>query len=104
MIGMSYAAVPLYRLYCQVSITQMSSKLILRVDLSITVTCSSPQATGLGGAAIAGHDAEQVETMKPIRERVIKVTFNADTHASMQWNFRPQQSEIYVRFYVISYL
>ncbi|XP_062859770.1 cytochrome c oxidase assembly protein COX11, mitochondrial [Trichomycterus rosablanca] len=70
MIGMSYAAVPLYRLYCQ--------------------------ATGLGGTAIAGHDADLVEKMKPVKERVIKVTFNADTHASLQWNFRPQQSEIYV--------
>lgn len=55
------------------------------------------QATGLGGTAVAGHNADQVETMKPVRERIIKVTFNADTHASIQWNFRPQQSEIYVR-------
>lgn len=55
------------------------------------------QATGLGGTAVAGHDTEQVETMKPVKDRVIKVTFNADTHASMQWNFRPQQTEIYVR-------
>jgi len=70
MIGLSYAAVPLYRLYCQ--------------------------ASGLGGTAVAGHDAEAVETMKPVKERIIKVTFNADTHASMQWNFRPQQTEIYV--------
>ncbi|XP_033466602.2 cytochrome c oxidase assembly protein COX11, mitochondrial [Epinephelus lanceolatus] len=70
MIGLSYAAVPLYRLYCQ--------------------------ASGLGGMAVAGHDADQVETMKPVKERVLKITFNADTHASMQWNFRPQQTEIYV--------
>lgn len=70
MIGLSYAAVPLYRLYCQ--------------------------ATGLGGTAVAGHNTDQVETMKPVRDRIIKVTFNADTHASMQWNFRPQQSEIYL--------
>ncbi|MEQ2272453.1 Cytochrome c oxidase assembly protein cox11, mitochondrial [Xenotaenia resolanae] len=70
MIGLSYAAVPLYRLYCQ--------------------------ATGLGGTAVAGHDTDQVETMKPVKERVIKVTFNADTHAGIQWNFRPQQTEIYV--------
>lgn len=70
MIGLSYAAVPLYRLYCQ--------------------------AAGLGGTAVAGHDSEQVATMTPIKDRVIKVTFNADLHASMQWNFRPQQSEIYV--------
>ncbi|KAG7470432.1 cytochrome c oxidase assembly protein COX11, mitochondrial [Solea senegalensis] len=70
MIGLSYAAVPLYRLYCQ--------------------------AAGLGGTAVAGHDTDMVETMKPVKERVLKITFNADTHASMQWNFRPQQSEIYV--------
>ncbi|XP_008313204.1 cytochrome c oxidase assembly protein COX11, mitochondrial [Cynoglossus semilaevis] len=70
MIGLSYASVPLYRLYCQ--------------------------ATGLGGAAVAGHDTSVVETMKPVKERVLKVLFNADTHASMQWNFRPQQTEIYL--------
>lgn len=70
MIGLSYAAVPLYRLYCQ--------------------------ATGLGGAAVAGHDSSVVETMTPVKDRIIKVTFNADTHASIQWNFRPQQNEIYV--------
>lgn len=46
---------------------------------------------------MAGHDADQVATMKPVKERIIKVTFNADRHASMQWNFRPQQSEIFVR-------
>ncbi|NP_001133833.1 Eukaryotic translation initiation factor 4E-1A [Salmo salar] len=34
--------------------------------------------------------------MTPVMDRIIKITFNADTHASMQWNFRPQQSEIYV--------
>ncbi|XP_048461359.1 cytochrome c oxidase assembly protein COX11, mitochondrial isoform X2 [Rhincodon typus] len=70
MIGMSYAAVPLYRLYCQ--------------------------ATGLGGTAVAGHNVDQVETMEPVKDRIIKVTFNADVHASLQWNFRPQQTEIYV--------
>lgn len=59
--------------------------------------CLSHQASGLGGAAVAGHDADQVATMKPVKERIIKVTFNADQHASMQWNFRPQQTEIFVR-------
>lgn len=54
------------------------------------------QASGLGGTAVAGHNADQVETMKPVPERVIKVTFNADRHASMQWNFRPQQTEVFV--------
>lgn len=59
--------------------------------------CLSHQASGLGGTAVAGHDADQVATMKPVKERIIKVTFNADRHASMQWNFRPQQTEIFVR-------
>ncbi|KAF7247024.1 Cytochrome c oxidase assembly protein COX11, mitochondrial, partial [Varanus komodoensis] len=70
MAGLSYAAVPLYRLYCQ--------------------------ATGLGGSAVAGHASDQLETMEPIKDRIIKVTFNADVHASLQWNFRPQQTEVYV--------
>uniref|UniRef100_A0A8C2UKB9 Cytochrome c oxidase assembly protein COX11, mitochondrial n=2 Tax=Coturnix japonica TaxID=93934 RepID=A0A8C2UKB9_COTJA len=70
MVGMSYAAVPLYRLYCQ--------------------------ATGLGGTTGAGRGAERLQEMRPVKERVLKVTFNADVHAGLQWNFRPQQSEIYV--------
>ncbi|XP_008836639.1 cytochrome c oxidase assembly protein COX11, mitochondrial [Nannospalax galili] len=70
MLGASYAAVPLYRLYCQ--------------------------TTGLGGSAVAGHASDQIENMIPVKDRIIKVTFNADVHASLQWNFRPQQTEIYV--------
>ncbi|XP_063312304.1 cytochrome c oxidase assembly protein COX11, mitochondrial [Pelobates fuscus] len=70
MLGAAYAAVPLYRLYCQ--------------------------ATGLGGTAVSGHDSEQVEKMEPVKDRVIKISFNADVHASLHWNFRPQQTEVYV--------
>ncbi|XP_057388345.1 cytochrome c oxidase assembly protein COX11, mitochondrial-like [Balaenoptera acutorostrata] len=70
MLGASYAAVPLYRLYCQ--------------------------TTGLGGSAVAGHASDQIENRVPVKDRIIKVTFNADVHASLQWNFRPQQTEIYV--------
>lgn len=43
-----------------------------------------------------GHDADKVETMVKVRDRVISVRFNADTAASMRWNFRPQQTEIKV--------
>ena len=32
--------------------------------------------------------------MKPNKERRIKVRFQADTAATMQWNFRPQQTEV----------
>lgn len=34
--------------------------------------------------------------METVRERIIRVHFNADTAASMTWNFRPQQNEIKV--------
>lgn len=70
MLGASYAAVPLYRLYCQ--------------------------TTGLGGSAVAGHASDQIENMVPVKDRILKISFNADVHASLQWNFRPQQTEIYV--------
>ncbi|XP_064617704.1 cytochrome c oxidase assembly protein COX11, mitochondrial-like isoform X2 [Liolophura sinensis] len=70
MVGASYAGVPLYRIFCQ--------------------------ATGLGGQAVKGHDTGKIENMTPIKDRVISVRFNADVASSMQWNFRPQQSEVKV--------
>ncbi|XP_039264280.1 cytochrome c oxidase assembly protein ctaG-like [Styela clava] len=70
MIGVSYASVPLYRMFCQ--------------------------ATGIGGDPNIGHKTENVSTMKPIRERPITVTFNADRHAAMQWNFKPSQHRVTV--------
>ncbi|XP_074647051.1 cytochrome c oxidase assembly protein ctaG-like [Tubulanus polymorphus] len=70
MVGMSYAGVPLYRIFCQ--------------------------STGLGGQAVVGHDTEKVEGMSSNKERIIRVQFNADTASSMKWNFKPQQTEVRV--------
>ncbi|KAK7079354.1 Cytochrome c oxidase assembly protein cox11, mitochondrial, partial [Halocaridina rubra] len=67
-LGLSYAAVPLYRIFCQ--------------------------AYSYGGTVAEGHDAERVETMEKVPDRIIKVRFNADTASSMTWNFKPQQREI----------
>nr|CAG4647502.1 EOG090X0GO2 [Megafenestra aurita] len=69
-VGLSYAAVPLYRLFCQ--------------------------SYSYGGTTAAGHNAEGLENMKPNRERVLKIRFNADTSSSLTWDFKPQQSEIKV--------
>ncbi|XP_068247599.1 cytochrome c oxidase assembly protein ctaG isoform X1 [Palaemon carinicauda] len=69
-LGLSYAAVPLYRIFCQ--------------------------AYSYGGTTQKGHDSEKVESMQKVEDRVITVRFNADTAASMTWNFKPQQSEIKV--------
>ncbi|KAJ4427992.1 Cytochrome c oxidase assembly protein cox11, mitochondrial [Periplaneta americana] len=54
------------------------------------------QAYSYGGTTGVGHDADKVEAMSKIRDRVISVRFNADTAASMRWNFKPQQAEIKV--------
>lgn len=69
-VGLSYSAVPLYRIFCQ--------------------------SYSYGGTVSAGHDASKVTTMTPVKNKTIKVKFNADTAASMQWNFKPQQSELTV--------
>lgn len=69
-VGLSYAAVPLYRMFCA--------------------------AYSYGGTTGVGHDGEKVETMKKIADRIIKIKFNADIGASMRWNFKPQQYEIRV--------
>ncbi|KAG5674869.1 hypothetical protein PVAND_004814 [Polypedilum vanderplanki] len=69
-VGLSYAAVPLYRMFCS--------------------------AYSYGGTTGVQHDGSKVEEMKKITDRIIKIKFNADLGASMRWNFKPQQYEIKV--------
>ena len=69
-VGFSYAAVPLYRMFCQ--------------------------AYSYGGTTGAQHDGSLVEGMEKVSDRIIKIQFNADIGASMRWNFKPQQYEIKV--------
>ena len=68
--GASYAAVPLYRMFCS--------------------------ATSYGGTTQVGHDTEKVEAMETKKDRLLQIKFTADTAAQMQWNFRPQQDSINV--------
>ncbi|KAG5895344.1 hypothetical protein JTB14_003141 [Gonioctena quinquepunctata] len=69
-VGLSYAAVPLYRMFCQ--------------------------AYSYGGTTAVGHDASKVESMSAVKHKPLTIKFNADTAASMRWNFRPQQHELSV--------
>jgi len=62
----------------------------------LTYFCLNVQQTGYGGEVQRGHDTSKIEAMTPVKDRIIRVRFNADTAASMQWNFRPQQTEIMV--------
>ena len=68
--GLSYAAVPLYKVFCQ--------------------------ATGYGGTTQKATE-EKFKSMRPVEgARQITVHFNADTAASMPWSFTPQQRSVKV--------
>lgn len=70
-LAASYAAVPLYRIYCQ--------------------------STGKGGKAVVDSESgEKVASMKTIRDRKVKVRFEADTSSQIAWDFKPTVREIVV--------
>ncbi|CAA9994598.1 unnamed protein product [Nesidiocoris tenuis] len=69
LVGCSYAAVPLYRIFCQ--------------------------AYSYGGTT-STHSDQNLENVQKVADRKIKIRFNADIGSSMRWNFRPQQTEIIV--------
>lgn len=54
------------------------------------------QSTSYGGTVNTTHDSNRVETMTKVKDKVLKIRFNADIGASMRWNFKPQQYEIKV--------
>ncbi len=67
MVGLSFASVPLYKLFCQV--------------------------TGFGGTPRVGAAVEAV----PVSEETITVFFDANVNASLPWKFRPVQRRMRVR-------
>lgn len=69
MFAVSFAAVPLYRIYCQV--------------------------TGKPGQAVK-EESNKVASMDKVKNRPITVRFDANTHSSMQWNFKPVQEKVIV--------
>ncbi len=67
MVGLAFASVPLYQLFCQV--------------------------TGYGGTPKIGATAP----VAAVSDRVIKVRFDANTNANLKWVFKPKQRQITVR-------
>lgn len=68
-LGLSYAAVPLYRAFCQ--------------------------ASGFSGTTMI-PDSDRIAEMVPAEDRLLRIKFNADTGATMRWDFRPLQKEVYL--------
>ena len=68
--GLSYASVPLYKAFCQV--------------------------TGFGGTTQRA-DEKKMSTVKPlVGGRIIRVDFVANVHSTMPWKFRPTQGDVCV--------
>ena len=67
MAGMAYAAVPLYRIFCQV--------------------------TGYGGTT---QRAEQLGDIR-VLDRQITIRFDANTSSDLNWNFKPIERQVTVR-------
>lgn len=68
MLGLSFAAVPLYKVFCRV--------------------------TGYGGTT---QVSESAPTEDQILERIVNVKFNTDVGRNMVWSFHPDQRETPVR-------
>lgn len=70
-LGMSYAAVPMYKAYCQ--------------------------KTGFGGTPNTDASRFTPDRMVPVPEhRPIRITFNSQVSDSLQWKFTPQQRQVTV--------
>jgi cytochrome c oxidase assembly protein subunit 11 len=67
MIGVAYAAVPLYRLFCQV--------------------------TGFGGTTQVAAAAPTAQQLQAVAGRSIKIRFDANIAPGLPWQFRPKAIE-----------
>ena len=68
MVGLAFASVPLYQLFCQV--------------------------TGYGGTPKTGADVQAAESKGQADKRMITVRFDANVNSSLPWRFQPLQKEI----------
>ncbi len=65
MLGLGYASVPLYRLFCQV--------------------------TGFGGTTMVASESQAARAAAAVTGQTISIRFDASTEAGMPWTFRPSQ-------------
>lgn len=68
MIGVAYAAVPLYRLFCQV--------------------------TGFGGTTQVAVAAPSATQLAAVAGRSIKIRFDSNVAPGLDWRFRPKANEV----------
>ena len=92
--GLTYAAVPMYRVFCQVNICDNQSNFGEPVFFFYKYRhfLFSNQQFSYGGTV--GVNTEKVSEMKPVKHRLLKVKFTADIAAQMAWKFTPLQDSI----------
>lgn len=104
-LGLSYASVPLYQMFCQVGCVRSERRVTtppppvpqLRFPPAVAVLLRAPQATGYGGTLQTAKDTDAWKTVRPVEgARPITVYFNADTSSSMPWKFTPLQHAVKV--------
>lgn len=71
MFAAAFAAIPLYKLYCQ--------------------------STGKGGQAFKDTRSEKIASMEPDSKKLLSIKFTAQTHKNMPWTFTPVQERIMLR-------
>ena len=103
MVGATYGAVPLYRLFCQAtgfggtvrSGATVEEKLALRRRARRAEKEGRTAAAAAAGKRKGGEGSEGEE--RPRRPREITVTFNADVADGLPWRFSPAQRAVVVR-------
>jgi cytochrome c oxidase assembly protein subunit 11 len=68
LVGISYAAVPLYQKFCQVLCLGL-------FEYSLCHARTQTQATGFGGTVAKSHDSTKVATMVPVDDTEITIKF-----------------------------
>eukprot|EP01038_Epipyxis_sp_PR26KG_P009156 gene9156-12352_t len=76
--GLSYASVPLYKVFCQ-----------------MTGFGGTTQRTVLNGDSYEGAKDDTAKKISPVKgAKIIKVYFSSNVHSEMPWTFNPTQREV----------
>lgn len=90
-VGLSYGAVPLYKVFCQ------ARRAVGRRLSACHLTLCRRQATGYGGT-VQENGAERLAQVRPVKgARQVRVYFEATTTDNLPWKFTPQQRYVKVR-------
>ncbi|KJH44440.1 cytochrome c oxidase assembly protein CtaG / Cox11 [Dictyocaulus viviparus] len=93
-IGVTFAAIPAYRIFCERTSFGGLTQVVTRF-IEYLVFWSQIIALLLILDKVA-KNLERIASMEKVEERLIRVQFNADVPSSMQWEFKPQQHEMFV--------